>query len=333
MHCALPDDVAWRSLLQARDLLADGANGLLFVQRDGAWRCTPAGEHVGPFEQLLCAPLPGSSTPTPEPRHGARLSIYTPLPNGQPSFTHPQQHAVEEQMLAMARVYLPVLIGAALARAGGGVFVVGHVTQTLDGRIACLNGQSQWIGNEADRRHCHRMRALLDGVMIGASTALADDPRLTVRHVDGRDPRRIVLSGSGRVLQHGGALQLFTGAGCDVVVADDCALPEPRATARVVKVRHNGTWLEPGEILAALRARGVHSLFVEGGSSTLSSFLAAGAIHLLQVHMAPTVLGSGIPSVQLPAVKHVRDGMSFTMDHAMLDGDLLLSCWPARAGT
>jgi 5-amino-6-(5-phosphoribosylamino)uracil reductase/diaminohydroxyphosphoribosylaminopyrimidine deaminase/5-amino-6-(5-phosphoribosylamino)uracil reductase len=59
--------------------------------------------------------------------------------------------------------------------------------------------------------------------------------------------------------------------------------------------------------------------------------LQARCIDLLQVHIAAMVMGSGLPSFVLPAVDHVQDSIKFTMTHAMLDGHVLLSCWPARS--
>ena len=68
--------------------------------------------------------------------------------------------------------------------------------------------------------------------------------------------------------------------------------------------------LPPASILAALRARGIHSIYLEGGAGILSSFLQAQAIDLLQIHIASMILGAGLPSLRLPAVDHVDDGIS-----------------------
>ena len=332
MACELQDDGLWPALLAARTALAAAIGDLLFVQHGTTWQCVSAmAANLRGARQVLAAPDPRvAKRDVPQVPPDCTLSVYRPQIDSTPRFEHPTARPVDANVLSMAQVYLPVVLGTAAARGAGRVFVAGHVTQTLDGRIACENGQSKWIGNEADLRHAHRMRALLDSVMVGASTALCDDPQLTVRHVEGPSPRRIVLSGRGRVLRRGAGLRVFTPPGCDVIVdeAVDASTHDPMA--RVLKVRSRAGSIEPHTILDVLRDRGIHSIYLEGGATTVSSFLQSRCIDLLQVHIAAMVMGSGLPSFVLPAVDNVQDSIRFTMSHAMLDGHVLLSCWPAR---
>lgn len=329
MPCELADDTAWPALLVARTLLAGGEQELRFVRDGRSWTCVGAEDaDLHDAEQVLAVSLSGDQPPRPTtlpPK--CAWSVHARTDTGVPHFVHPTGQPVDATILSTMRVYLPVLLGAAAARAAGRVFVAGHVTQTLDGRIACENGQSQWIGNSADLQHAHRMRALLDGVLIGAGTALTDNPRLNVRHVRGPDPNRIVLSGGGRVLQRPD-LHVFSAPGCFVITGHDVIAADQAPTTRLVRVPADGSALEPGTILTALRQHGIHSIYLEGGALSLSSFLRAGCIDLLQVHIAAMLLGSGLPSFRLPPVDHVRHGIAFAMDHAMLDGHVLLSCWP-----
>jgi diaminohydroxyphosphoribosylaminopyrimidine deaminase / 5-amino-6-(5-phosphoribosylamino)uracil reductase len=328
----LPDEPAWPALRAARELLRAGPVPLAFVPAAEGYTCVGLeGADLGPATVVAVAadadPFAGRAPctvlryvgdgPVVTLHHGAAAPPAVAAPRA----------ALCAALCAALRVYLPVLFGAATARRAGRSFVVGHVTQTLDGRIACENGQSQWIGNDADRRHAHRMRALLDGVLVGASTALTDDPQLTVRHVAGSDPRRIVLSGRGRVLREGAGLRVMTPPGCDVVVHDTHDDRAANDSVHVHRLGAAGDELEPSAVLASLRARGIHSIYLEGGASTLSTFLRAGAIDVLQVHIAPTILGSGVPSFTLPEVHHVQDGTRFRIDHATLDSHLLLTCW------
>src|SRR5690606_13352236 len=78
-------------------------------------------------------------------------------------------------------------------RTTGRPYVVLKLAASLDGRTAAPDGTSRWITGEAARMDAHRLRAESDAVLVGAGTVRADDPELTVRHVPGRDPLRVVL--------------------------------------------------------------------------------------------------------------------------------------------
>ncbi|MCA8974028.1 MAG: RibD family protein [Planctomycetes bacterium] len=320
-------DAAWPAMLEARRLLASGATLLTFVDRDGQWQCLdperdlPAGSAqvlmVGHESHDIAADV--------------ACTLYGPRDDGPAGLSHPHGRPIDVAMQVFARIYLPVLLGTAAAARAGRVFVAAHVTQTLDGRIACANGQSQWIGNAEDLRHAHCMRALLGGVLVGANTVLQDDPRLTVRHVTGDDPRRVVLSGDGSALRTGEPRNVYDPPGSLAIVRADAVIERPSDHVDIVAVEANGEpGLHPASVLEALREQGIDSIYLEGGASTVSSFLQAGAIDLLQVHIAPMVLGSGLSSFALPIVEHVDFGLPFTVDHTLLGDHLFLTCWPRR---
>ena len=79
------------------------------------------------------------------------------------------------------------------------LMVVGQIGQSLDGRIATESGHSKYINGPAGLTHLHRLRALVDAVVIGVGTAIADDPQLTVRRVAGQQPARVVIDPNGRL--------------------------------------------------------------------------------------------------------------------------------------
>src|ERR1700722_4202831 len=78
-------------------------------------------------------------------------------------------------------------------------FVIGQLGQSLDGRIATPTGHSKYISGPEALRHLHQLRALVDAVVVGVQTVIADDPQLTVRHVEGRNPARVVIDPNGRL--------------------------------------------------------------------------------------------------------------------------------------
>ena len=93
------------------------------------------------------------------------------------------------------------------------LFVVGQIGQSLDGRVATAGGHSHYINGPAGLAHLHRLRAIVDAVVVGVGTALADDPQLTVRHVAGRNPARVVIDPGARLPA---AAKMFAATASDV---------------------------------------------------------------------------------------------------------------------
>ncbi|MCK0744171.1 RibD family protein [Chromohalobacter nigrandesensis] len=182
-----------------------------------------------------------------------------------------------------------------------GRFVIAQLGQSLDGRIATITGASHYVTGEASRVHLHRLRALVDAVIIGAGTACADDPQLTVRHVPGDNPVRVILDPNGRVpatsgvFQHGDASTLHI-----------TRHPLPRDTlgGHVESlVPESAAGLTPAALLDTLAARGLHRVLIEGGGQTVSRFLADGQLDRLHVVVAPLLIGSGRPAVSLAEIE------------------------------
>ena len=227
------------------------------------------------------------------------------------------------------RLYLPIVLAGHRARRRARVHVTGHLAQTLDGRIACVSGDSQWIGNPGNLRHAHRLRALHDAILVGRHTVERDNPQLTVRHVAGDNPRRVVLNGSASALRRRHELQVFNGAGCVLVCGRDNHATSGSNGTEVIGLAADGDGVVSlPAVLAELAARGLHSLFIEGGGRTLSGFLAGQHVDLLHLHIAPIILGSGKPSFVLPEVARLADAQRMHARHYDVDGELLFACYP-----
>jgi diaminohydroxyphosphoribosylaminopyrimidine deaminase / 5-amino-6-(5-phosphoribosylamino)uracil reductase len=176
--------------------------------------------------------------------------------------------------------------------------------QSLDGRIATSSGHSRWISSEGSRRVAHALRATHDAVMVGVNTVLADDPRLTVRRVRGRDPVRVVLDRELRVpleaeVVRGGAGKPFTWVACGREADPGKAHVLESRGIRVIRCgeRHrDGVELLP--LLQQMGRSEISSILVEGGAKVHTSFLRAGLAQRLVCFVAPIVLGKGVEAVE-----------------------------------
>jgi riboflavin-specific deaminase-like protein len=204
--------------------------------------------------------------------------------------------------------------------------VIGQIGQSLDGRIATASGHSKYINGPAGLEHLHRLRSLVDAVVIGVGTALADDPQLTVRRVEGPHPARVVIDPKGRLAA---SAKVLTGDGVRrlLVTAQDtrCALP---SGVEIVALPAGNGHIAPHDILAALFERGLRRILIEGGADTVSRFLAAGCLDRLHVMVAPIILGSGRASFVLPPVERADQALRAPMrsfrlgDEVLFDSDL-----------
>lgn len=256
--------------------------------------------------------------------------------------------AFEDQIAALHRVW-PSLLGLAqgasgndipapddcplwplyapIAKGHGGAaasrpFVIGQLGQSLDGRIATSTGKSRYIGCPEAIGHLHRIRALVDAVVVGVGTVIADDPQLNTREAEGPSPARIVidpnfrLPAGARMLGDGGQ-PIFT------IQADDRARGQGIETIAIEQ--RDGT-LHPADIVQALAARGFKRILVEGGASTQSAFLSAGVLDRFHLAIAPIVIGSGPIGINLPPIDELDEALRPATRTYQLGRDVLFDC-------
>jgi riboflavin-specific deaminase-like protein len=198
--------------------------------------------------------------------------------------------------------------------------VIGQLGQSLDGRIATESGASHYVTGEEDIQRLHRLRALVDAVIVGASTVEHDDPRLTVRLVEGEDPVRVVLDPSGRLDSRrrvfsesvGSKTLVVRGASDESHAAEELGVP----------------WSAPGRLdlgvlLRRLDERGLRRILVEGGGLTVSRFLSEGLLDRLHVTVAPMLIGSGRPSITLDPVTSLDQALRPVSRRFTLGEDVL----------
>lgn len=220
----------------------------------------------------------------------------------------------------------PLLAGLAPFAGMAGPAVIGQIGQSLDGRIAAPNGESRYINGPEALAHLHRLRALCDAVLVGAGAAAADDPSLTVRHVPGPNPVRVVIDPRGRL---GGHLSLFSDGGVPAIRIVGQGAGDGARTAGdtcLVLPLDAGGRMKPATIIEALAERGLTRLLVEGGADTLGGFLAAGLLDRLHILTGPIILGAGTPGIALPGIQRLDQAIRPNVTVHSLGGDTLFDC-------
>ncbi len=184
-------------------------------------------------------------------------------------------------------------------RSTGRPWVVLKLAATIDGRTAAADGSSQWITGKESRADAHRLRAESDAVIVGAGTVRADDPSLTVRHIVGRDPLRVVLGHA------------------------------PPGAAVHPALELEG---DLGEVLDELGRRWVLQALVEGGATVAGAFHRAGLVDRYVVYLAPALAGGddGRPLLAGPGAATIADlWRGRIVDVTRLGDDLRVDLEPA----
>ena len=204
------------------------------------------------------------------------------------------------------------------------MFVIGQIGQTIDGRIATVTGQSKYINGPSGLLHLHRLRAVVDAVVVGIGTVIADDPQLTVRLAKGAHPARVVIDPNHRLTFNP---KIFNDDGARRVVITKLGTdyPAPPGVEIFYLPAENGN-ISPDAILQSLAGAGLKRILIEGGAQTVSRFMQAGCLDRLHVIVAPIIMGSGRPGFCLPAIDHMDQAQRLVVHSHKLDDELLFDC-------
>ncbi|MCL2090250.1 MAG: bifunctional diaminohydroxyphosphoribosylaminopyrimidine deaminase/5-amino-6-(5-phosphoribosylamino)uracil reductase RibD [Micrococcales bacterium] len=173
----------------------------------------------------------------------------------------------------------------------GRPYVTVKVATTLDGRVAAADGSSRWITSAQSRAHAHALRAQVDAIAVGTTTALTDDPALTARTTD--DPEGTTLAAHQPLRVVVGHRDIPPGA----------ALRGPGGA--LVQVRSH----DPADVLTALVRREIRHLLVEGGPTLAAAFLRAGLVDAVHAYIAPVLLGAGPSAVGDLNISTIADAL------------------------
>ncbi|RYF32842.1 MAG: hypothetical protein EOO26_10175 [Comamonadaceae bacterium] len=195
-----------------------------------------------------------------------------------------------------------------------GEWAIAQLGQSLDGCVATRTGDSHFINGPDNIQHLHRLRALSDAVLIGAGSVAADNPQLTTRKVPGPNPVRVVLDPRLGLEAQVSTAQVFVDRLaptlwlCDARWGDraKALVGDERTLAVDGLLRDDGT-PDLALAVAALRARGLKRLFVEGGGVTVSRFVAQGCLDRLHLAVAPLIIGNGRPGLSFEGAARLAD--------------------------
>jgi|TARA_R100000963_G_C4634323_1_gene98736 diaminohydroxyphosphoribosylaminopyrimidine deaminase/5-amino-6-(5-phosphoribosylamino)uracil reductase len=190
----------------------------------------------------------------------------------------------------------------------GRPFITLKVAQTADGYLAAADGESQWITGKQSRKLVHKWRSEYDAVLVGRTTTMVDNPSLTVRHVSGRQPRRIVIDGPYELPKE---LNLFSdkfeektsiitwNKEASATDADPMLkmMQQNYFRGEILQVSKLDGHADLRQAFKLLGEKGITSVLVEGGQQLSSALIRQGLVDKLELFIAPKLLGAGTRSL------------------------------------
>lgn len=200
----------------------------------------------------------------------------------------------------------------------GRPFITLKIAQTADGYLAAADGESQWITGKQSRKLVHKWRSEYDAVMVGRTTAITDNPSLTVRHVAGRQPKRVVIDGPYELPKD---LSLFSDKFEDkttiITWNKEASASDADPMLKLMKQNYfRGDILQVSKVdghadlrqaFKMLGDKGITSVLVEGGQQLSSALLKSGLVDKIELFIAPKLLGAGTRSLIGIGINKMRD--------------------------
>ena len=200
---------------------------------------------------------------------------------------------IEKQINEIAQILLPILMVRKK-------FYIGQIGQSLDGKIALLNGNSHYINDKNSISYLHSLRSICDAVVVGVNTIKKDNPLLTTRAIKGSNPQRIIIDPS---LKLTNKYQIFKD-GLSNIIFTHSNIKKNLNNTKILKLpERNFTNL----IYQHINNLGFKFVLVEGGSKTISKFLENKLLDIMQFIIAPTIIGSGINSINIKPIANLKN--------------------------
>ena len=199
---------------------------------------------------------------------------------------------IEKKIKEIGQILLPILM---LKKK----FYIGQIGQSLDGKIALLNGNSHYINDKNSISYLHSLRSICDAVVVGVNTIRKDDPLLTTRAIKGPNPQRIIIDPS---LKLTNKYKVFKDGMPNIIFTHSKLNKKFNNTQIYQLPERNFTNL----IYQNINRLGYKLVLVEGGSKTISKFLENRLLNIMQFIIAPTIIGSGINSINIEPITSLK---------------------------
>ncbi len=213
----------------------------------------------------------------------------------------------------------------------GKPFVVLKSAQTLDGRIASKTGDSKWITGPTSRAFGHKLRGRYDAVAVGSGTVRADNPRLTVRKVKGRNPYRIIVTTSGNfskdieLIKHNDDNKTIIATTKEVLANNDFG------SVTTWKIRSDKNGLILSDLQKIAGKQGITSILFEGGAQIATALFKNRLVDKYFQFVAPLILGEGISGIGNLNLPNIANAIAFNdCGFKKLGDDRLFWGYPRR---
>lgn len=216
----------------------------------------------------------------------------------------------------------------------GRPYVILKLAQSLDGRIATVNGDSKWITSAKSRKFAHQLRAEVDAVIVGGNTVRRDNPSLTVRHVAGMNPYRIVVTESLNLPANSDLIS-NSSDGRTVIASTEKSIRQFAGKRRnsnlvfwSIKRASKGR-LDLTDLLAKADAFGCQSILVEGGSELATSFLRERLVDKFVAITSPILIGNGVEGLGALDINRIDNAIRLKVVQEFQSGtDRVLVSYP-----
>lgn len=209
-------------------------------------------------------------------------------------------------------------------------FIIMKVGMSLDGKIATKNGESRWITGETSRGEVHKLRNEVSGIMVGVNTIIKDDPELTCRIENGRNPIRIIVDSTLRIPKNSRIVNT-SNKNKTIIVTTNKAKEKDKIELidkgiEIIEVNNKNGRVDLNELCSRIGEKGIDSVLLEGGGELNYSALRAGIVDKVMVYIAPKIIGGNLAKgpVLGEGISSLKDAFSLNSLSTKVVGDDIL---------